>query len=302
MAHSHAYSHDHAPQNKRILLLSLAIITGFMLIEALSGYFFNSLALMADAGHMASDSLSLLLSLFALYLGKKMPTKTMHYGYRRAETLIALFNGATLLLIALFIVYEAVIRLLNPTPIMSIPMLAVAVLGLVVNIVVARIMLKSDQSNLNLRSAYLHVLADTLGSIAAIIAGVGLIWFDWIWADAAASAAVSLIIFHSGFSVCKTALRLLMQGVPTSVNLAQVEQMLLAPAEVLAVTRMQIWGLTEEEIYLTAQLKFIDDIDTQTERAVQHTLVKQFHEIDIHATLQNDLAVCLEKHHGDREA
>lgn len=296
MSHSHSYMESHAPQNKRILLISLAIITTFMVVEAISGYFFNSLALLADAGHMASDSLSLLLSLFALYIGKKMPNKVMNFGYRRAETLVALVNGATLVIIALYIIIEAVGRLLNPSPIMSAPMIVVAVIGLIMNIVVARIMLSSDQSNLNMKAAYLHVVADTLGSVAAILAGVGMYFFDWLWLDALASVAVSVIIFRSGFNVCRTAVRLLMQGVPANVDIVKIEQMLLEPSEIKSITRMQIWGLTEDEIYLFAQLCFADNVDTKTEHSILYDLAKRFHEMDIHATLQNDLAVYFEPH------
>lgn len=296
MSHSHSYMESHAPQNQRILLISLAIITTFMVVEAISGYFFNSLALLADAGHMASDSLSLLLSLFALYIGKKMPNKVMNFGYRRAETLVALVNGATLVIIALYIIIEAVGRLLNPSPIMSVPMIVVAVIGLIMNIVVARIMLSSDQSNLNMKAAYLHVVADTLGSVAAILAGVGMYFFDWLWLDALASVAVSVIIFRSGFNVCRTAVRLLMQGVPANVDIVKIEQMLLEPSEIKSITRMQIWGLTEDEIYLFAQLCFADNVDTKAEHSILHDLAKRFHEMDIHATLQNDLAVYFERH------
>ena len=296
MSHSHSYMESHAPQNQRILLISLAIITTFMVVEAISGYFFNSLALLADAGHMASDSLSLLLSLFALYIGKKMPNKVMNFGYRRAETLVALVNGATLVIIALYIIIEAVGRLLNPSPIMSAPMIVVAVIGLIMNIVVARIMLSSDQSNLNMKAAYLHVVADTLGSVAAILAGVGMYFFDWLWLDALASVAVSVIIFRSGFNVCRTAVRLLMQGVPANVDIVKIEQMLLEPSEIKSITRMQIWGLTEDEIYLSAQLCFADNVDTKTEHSILYDLAKRFHEMDIHATLQNDLAVYFERH------
>ncbi|WP_162856955.1 cation diffusion facilitator family transporter [Actinobacillus indolicus] len=225
-----------------------------------------------------------------------MPNKIMNFGYRRAETLVALVNGSTLVIIAIYIIIEAVGRLVNPSPIMSLPMIAVAILGLIMNIVVARIMLSSDQSNLNMKAAYLHVVADTLGSVAAILAGLGMYFFNWLWLDAVASAAVSIIIFRSGFNVCRTEIRLLMQGVPTNVDVAKVEQMLLEPKEIKSITRMQIWGLTEDEIYLSAQLCFAEDVDTETERQILYNLAKRFHEMDIHATLQNDLAVYFEQH------
>ena len=147
-----------------------------------------------------------------------------------------------------------------------------------------------------MKAAYLHVVADTLGSVAAILAGVGMYFFNWLWLDALASVAVSVIIFRSGFNVCRTAVRLLMQGVPVNVDIVKIEQMLLEPSEIKSITRMQIWGLTEDEIYLSAQLCFADNVDTKTEHSILHDLAKRFHEMDIHATLQNDLAVYFERH------
>lgn len=197
--HSH-HDHSHAPKNKKILALSLAIITGYMVVEFLGGYYFNSLALMADAGHMANDSLSLFLALMALFLSVKW------------QKWFALLNGASLVVVAVLILKEAIERWQAPTEMVALPMLAVAVIGLLVNILVAWIMLKSDQQNLNVRAAYLHVLADLFGSVVAIAAGLSAWLLNWQWVDVVASGILSLLVLRSGLSVVFQAIQALRNG------------------------------------------------------------------------------------------
>lgn len=187
--------HHHIPQNRKILALCLAIITSFMVVKFVGGYLFNSLALMADAGHMANDSLSLLLALVALY----MSTERQRW--------FALVNGFSLMVVAVFILWEAIDRIQNPQIIDGLSMLGVAFLGLVVNIVVAAIMLKADHSNLNIKAAYLHVLADLFGSVVAITAGITAHFWNVMWVDTVASAILSIIILRSGWHVTSLSIR-----------------------------------------------------------------------------------------------
>lgn len=163
-----------------------------MLVEFIGGYWFNSLALMADAGHMANDAFSLGLAWLALLLAQ------------RAEYLskwLALINGISLIIIALWIGIEAIERLQNPSQILALPMLGVATLGLLINIFVAKKMLEADQQNLNVRAAYLHVLADLLGSVVAIISGLSAYFLGWLWVDTVASILLSLLVLKSGIQV-----------------------------------------------------------------------------------------------------
>ena len=185
--HDHT-EHSHLPQNKKILALSFTVITGFMMVEFLGGYWFNSLALIADAGHMANDSLSLFLALLALFLTAKK------------QQYIALINSGSLIFVALMILYEALLRWQNPVAMMALPMLSVAFLGLLVNLFVARLMLKSDHQNLNIKAAYLHVLADLFGSVVAIVSGLSAYYFGWQWVDPLASALLSVLVLKSGVS------------------------------------------------------------------------------------------------------
>ena len=197
--HSHEHhdhsSHEHIPQDKKILALSFAIITGFMVVEFIGGYWFNSLALMADAGHMANDSLSLFLALLALFLSAQ---KQRH---------IALLNSGSLIVVALMILVEAIQRWQNPIEMMALPMLGVASLGLLVNLFVAKIMLNSDHDNLNIKAAYLHVLTDLFGSIIAILSGLSAYFLGWLWVDPLASMILSMLVLKSGIGTFRLALK-----------------------------------------------------------------------------------------------
>ena len=191
--HKHEHSHAHTPTNKKILGISLVIISSYMIIEFLGGYYFNSLALMADAGHMANDSLSLLLALIALFLNAQNQKR------------FALLNGTSLIVVAVWILVEATERWQYPTTMLALPMLGVAITGLLVNIFVALLMMKGDHENLNIKAAYLHVLADLFGSLIAIIAGLSAWLLNWQWVDLVASGILSLLILRSGINVVRQA-------------------------------------------------------------------------------------------------
>ena len=197
--HSHEHhdhsSHEHIPQDKKILALSFAIITGFMIVEFVGGYWFNSLALMADAGHMANDSLSLFLALLALFLSAQK------------QRYIALLNSGSLIVVALMILVEAIQRWQNPIEMMALPMLGVASLGLLVNLFVAKMMLNSDHDNLNIKAAYLHVLTDLFGSIIAILSGLSTYFLGWLWVDPLASMILSMLVLKSGIGTFRLALK-----------------------------------------------------------------------------------------------
>ena len=197
--HSHEHhdhsSHEHIPQDKKILALSFDIITGFMVVEFIGGYWFNILALMADAGHMANDSLSLFLALLALFLSAQK------------QRYIALLNSGSLIVVALMILVEAIQRWQNPIEMMALPMLGVASLGLLMNLLVAKIMLNSDHDNLNIKAAYLHVLTDLFGSIIAMLSGLSAYFLGWLWVDPLASMILSVLVLKSGIGAFRLALK-----------------------------------------------------------------------------------------------
>lgn len=178
-----------------VLGISFAIITFYMVVEFLGGYWFNSFTLMADAGHMANDSLSIFLAWIGLFLSLKW------------QKWLALINGISLVWVAIWIFIEAVTRWQAPIEIAALPMLGVALLGFGINLLVAFIMLKSNRHNLNIRAAYLHVLVDLFGSVVAIIAGISAWWLNWQWVDVVASGILSIFVLQSGISTVFQAIK-----------------------------------------------------------------------------------------------
>ncbi|HHF1625745.1 TPA: cation diffusion facilitator family transporter [Haemophilus influenzae] len=188
-------THSQISKNKMVLGISFAIITFYMVVEFLGGYWFNSLTLMADAGHMANDSLSIFLAWIGLFLSLKW------------QKWLALINGISLVWVAIWIFIEAVTRWQAPIEIAALPMLGVALLGFGINLLVAFIMLKSNRHNLNIRAAYLHVLVDLFGSVVAIIAGISAWWLNWQWVDVVASGILSIFVLQSGISTVFQAIK-----------------------------------------------------------------------------------------------
>lgn len=245
MGHDHGHDHTHGA-NKKTLLISFIIITGYMIVEAFGGFITNSLALLSDAGHMLSDSISLGVALLAFTLGGKVANYNKTYGYKRFEILAAVLNGVTLVLIAIYIFYEAIQRFQNPPEVASSGMLIISSIGLLVNIFVAWFMMRSGdvEENLNMRGAYLHVISDMLGSVGAIIAALLIMFFGWGWADPLASVIVAALVLRSGYYVMKSGLHVLMEGTPQNVDINEVIQTIQNTKGVQSVHDLHVWSIT----------------------------------------------------------
>ena len=280
MGHDHGHDHTHGA-NKKILLISFIIITLYMIVEAIGGFLTNSLALLADAGHMLSDAISLGIALLAFTLGEKAANYSKTYGYKRFEILAAVLNGVTLVVIAVYIFYEAIGRFQNPPEVASTGMLIIACIGLLVNIVVAWIMMRGAdvEENLNMRGAYLHVISDMLGSIGAIIAALLIIFFSWGWADPLASVIVAALVLRSGYYVTKSGLHVLMEGTPENVDVDDVIQTILNTKGIHDVHDLHIWSITSGLNALSCHA-VVDDQMTIAEsdqllRQIEHDLEHQ---------------------------
>ena len=245
MGHEHGHDHTHGA-NKKTLMISFMIITSYMIIEAIGGFMTNSLALLSDAGHMLSDSISLGIALLAFTLGEKGANHSKTFGYKRFEILAAGLNGVTLIIIAIYIFYEAIQRFQHPPEVSSTRMLVIATIGLLVNIFVAWIMLRGGdvEENLNMRGAYLHVISDMLGSIGAIIAALLIIFFGWSWADPLASVIVAALVLRSGYYVTKSSLHVLMEGTPQNVDVDDVVQSFQNTKGIHSVHDLHVWSIT----------------------------------------------------------
>lgn len=249
--------HDHdRPQSSVSTRLgwTLALVLLYAAAEVVGGIYAGSLALVADAGHMLSDAAALGLSLFAIAFARRPPTARQTYGFHRAEILAALVNGATLVAIAIFIGIEAVERLREPTPVAGPLMLAVAVGGLVVNII-GLVVLHGDRNHsLNLRGAWLHVLTDALGSVQAIGAAA-LIWaFGWNWVDPVASIAIALLVVHSSWTLLRHAVAVLMESAPGDLDVDAVRSALLGVEGVTGLHDLHVWSITTGFVALSAHL------------------------------------------------
>ncbi|WP_232824249.1 MULTISPECIES: cation diffusion facilitator family transporter [Paraliobacillus] len=257
MGHEHSHGHDHQHghhANKKALLLSFILIATFMVVEVIGGILTNSLALLSDAGHMLSDAAALGLSLFAFKFGERAATSTKTYGYKRFEILAAFINGITLLAISVYIFWEAYNRFLEP-PNVDGSMMIIAIIGLLVNILVAWILMRGDtEENLNMRSALLHVFGDLLGSVGAIIAGILILLFNWNIADPIASVIVASLILFSGWRVTKDSFHVLMEGIPNQIDITQVEKCLLSIDGVVDMHDLHVWTITSNFPALSCHL------------------------------------------------
>lgn len=283
-SHSHGHHHHHTT-NKRVLFISFIAIFTFMIVEAIGGFLTNSLALISDAGHMLSDAVALGLSLLALKIGERKATNDKTYGYKRFEIVAAFLNGVALILISLYILYEAITRFVEPQEV-SANMLYIALLGLIINLIVAFFLLKGDsKENLNIRSALLHVIGDLLGSVGAIIAGVLILLFGWYLADPIASVIVAILIIISGYRVTKDSLHVLMEGKPTNINPKEVISELVSLDGVLDVHDLHIWSITNELPMLSCHIIVDDTVDRDKLIILGNEILKKSFHID-HCTLQ----------------
>lgn len=229
-----------------------------MIVEIIGGFITNSLALLSDAGHMLSDAAALGLSLLAMIIGERKATYSKTFGYKRFEIIAAAINGVTLLIISLYIMVEAYNRLLNPPNVQSVGMLLVSVLGLLVNIIAAVILMRGDKENLNIRSAFLHVIGDLLGSVGAIIAAVLIFLFDWKIADPIASMIVSILILISGWRVTRESVHILMEGTPAQFNMSRIKEALLQIKDVKEVHDLHLWSITSDFPSLSCHIVLLD--------------------------------------------
>lgn len=258
-AHSHDGLHHHGG-SERAIALALAITVTLLVLEVIGGLISGSLALLADAGHMLTDAAALGLSLGAAWLARRPVSQRRTFGWYRAEILAALINGVTLLVLVVSIVGEAIDRIRHPAPISSGPMLAIAVAGLLGNLVAAWILLRSGGENLNARGAYLHVLSDALGSVAAILAAVLIGAFGWYLADPLLSILTSVLITFSAWKLVRAAIDVLLEAAPPSVDVAAIQRSLSAEPLVADVHDLHVWSVSSDFVALSGHVRLRQEI------------------------------------------
>lgn len=293
MGHDHSHGHN---QNKKALLISFLFIFTFMIVEVIGGIVTNSLALLSDAGHMLSDAAAIGLSLAAFYIGEKASDKGKTYGYKRFEILAAFINGITLILVSLYIFWEAYHRFMD-TPVVSPGMMVIAIIGLVVNIIVAWILMRGDtEHNLNVRSAFLHVLGDMLGSVGAIAAGLLIYFFNWNLADPIASVMVAILIVISGWRVTKDSIHILMEGSPKGIDTEEVKNSLAAAPGVIEVHDLHVWCITSGFTALSCHVVVGSEVNRDTILLQLSAYLEEEFGIH-HSTIQVEGRTVTEGHH-----
>ncbi|MGC4025027.1 MAG: cation diffusion facilitator family transporter [Mesorhizobium sp.] len=252
MAHSHehdhgshaGHSHDVGNADKNRVLIAAVLTGGFMVAEAIGGLLTGSLALLADAGHMLTDGVALAFAWYAFHLAGRAATSRMTYGFHRVKTLVAFVNGLAVLAIGLWITYEAWERFNTPAPVLGGPMLVIAMLGLGVNIAAFYALHGGDRDSLNMRGAILHVLGDMLGSVAAMVAAVVIIFTGWTPIDPILSVVVSLLLFRSAWFLVHESGTLLLEGSPAALDRDKIAADLVAHVKnVREVHHVHIWSL-----------------------------------------------------------
>lgn len=258
--HSHDHLHHHALDNtsdgRRRVAIAAALTFAFMIAEVVGGVISGSLALLADAAHMLTDAGSLILAWLGFKLAERPADSTRSFGWGRFKVLAAFVNGLTLLLLAVWIVYEAVQRLQDPHPVMGQLLLGVAVLGLLVNVVVFRILHAGNQDDLNMRAALWHVAGDMLGSVAAITAALIIMTTGWMPIDPILSVIVAVIIFIGGIGIVRSTAHILIEGVPPGLSIDAIKSDLESElSDAVKVDHIHAWALNESKTLVTLDVE-----------------------------------------------
>jgi cobalt-zinc-cadmium efflux system protein len=287
-------SHDHHhTESVRRVQIALVLTGAFMVVEVIGGILSGSLALLADAGHMLTDTMALALAAFAFRVSSRPADPKRSYGYQRVQIIAAFINGLSLLVIVGWILFEAVMRMIDPPDVIGPTMLIVASAGLVVNILSFWVLHGGDQENLNIRGAALHVLGDLLGSVAAIIAALVIIQTGWMQIDPILSVLVAMLILRSAWQLVKRSAHILLEGAPEWLDCEDMQQKIISVVpDVTGIHHVHVWGLTPQHPMLTMHVVLGDEpMDpTPVVRRIKEVLKSDF-AID-HSTIEVEFGDC----------
>jgi cobalt-zinc-cadmium efflux system protein len=295
--HVHTHAAEAASLTVRRLALALVITLLFVGLEALAGWYANSLALITDAGHNLTDVIALALSWYALRLATRPANSRKTFGYHRAGVIIALFNAATLIVLTIWIFYEAYQRFTAPPEVQSGLLIAVALIAFFVNAGTALLVKRGSNHDLNLRSAYLHLAGDALSTFGAILAGVGIWLTGWYWLDPLASVLIGLLIVWNAWGIVRESVNILLEGAPAGLDVAALVADLQTVPGVRGVHDLHVWSLTPQMRALSAHL-LTDDLPISAGAAIQRRANEVLHARHgiAHATLQLECVGCEPDH------
>jgi cobalt-zinc-cadmium efflux system protein len=269
--------HSHASTTKA-LVVAVGITATFFVVELVGGILTNSLALQTDAFHMLTDVVALAYALVAARLAQRPVSLRRTYGYYRVEILSAFLNGILLWAVVIFVFYEAIQRIQYPSDVQSLNMLIIAVLGLVANGLVAATLSRSRNASLNLKGAFLHVVADALGSVGAISAGIIMFFTGWYQADPIASIMIGVLVFYSSGKLVRDSVNVLLEGVPSHIDVSAVERRILGMKGVKNVHDLHVWSIADTKMCCMSSHVVVED-DTNGKDLVTkliHILKEEF--------------------------
>ncbi|MDN3579442.1 cation diffusion facilitator family transporter [Mucilaginibacter flavus] len=294
--HSHAHGHhhhDHAPKLDHLntaFIIGIILNSAFVVIEAVAGFITHSLSLLTDAGHNLSDVASLALALLAFKLTKVSANSKYTYGYKRSTIIVSFFNAMILFVAVGFIIYEAIMRFMNPEIVSGGTMAWVAFIGIGINAFTAWLFVKDKDTDLNVKGAYLHMAVDAIVSFGVVISGVIIYFTKIYWIDSVVSIIIAVVILRGTWSLLKDSLRLEMDGVPAEMDLEKIKTELMKGKGVVDVHHMHVWALSTTENALTAHLVISPDAMSQFDN-IKHDLRHRLEHLEIsHATFEPEFS------------
>ncbi len=279
--HEHAHNTELTAVNKAFII-GIVLNMVFVIVETVTGFWTNSLALLSDAGHNLSDVASLALSLLAFRLAKVRATTKYTYGFRKATVLVALLNAVILLVAIGSIGYEAILRFNNPQPIQGKTIAIVAFIGIIINSVTAYLFMQDKEKDLNVKSAYLHLAADAVVSLGVVVGGILMLYTNWLWLDSVLSLIIAAVILISTWRLLTSSLRLSMDGVPENVDIEHIKTKILSLQGVSDFHHIHIWAMSTTKNALTAHLVVNDTIDLNVIEKLKNKVKHELVHLNVH--------------------
>ena len=297
MSHDHQEHHGHHHHAVEITSVNKAFIVGiclnfvFVVVEVIAGLLNHSLSLLSDAGHNLADVGALALSLLAFRMVKIKSSSAYTYGYKKTSILAALFNAVVLLVSVGAIAYEAIHRLLNPVAIQGNTIAAVAGMGILINGFTAYLFLKDKEKDINIKSAYLHLLSDAIVSFGLVVAGIIIHYTNWYWLDPVFSFIIAVVIVINTWRLLKDSFRLSLDGVPTGIDIEKIKQAALQVKGVIEIHHLHIWAISTTQNALTAHIVVSETITLNEMQKMKETLKHEWLHQDIqHVTIETETA------------
>ena len=295
MSHQHSQVSS-GPQLEKNLLITMCLNFLITAVEIVGGVLSGSLSLLSDAIHNFSDGIAIIVSYIAIHLSKRPRTLRYTFGLKRAEILAAIFNASTLIIISFFLIKEAIERFSNPTPITGNLMLAVAVLGLIANVVGTALLKRGSNENINIRAAYVHLLSDAVSSLAVIIGALFIIYFNISWIDPALTIVISLYILKETYDIVRESVDVIMMSTPPDIDINAVQRALEAIPGVRNIHHVHLWKMNDADTHFEAHID-VDDLPVSGTAAIRLEIEHCLHDrYDInHTTLQFECDSCQTK-------